>query len=78
MPTVQERLATIETKLDYICKNIEEISTNHLPHIYKRLEALEKCNAVNKSWTRFAKPILTGVAVSAISVVLTYFFTKIC
>ena len=78
MPTVQERLATIETKLDYICKNIEEINTNHLPHIYKRLEALEKCNAVNRSWTRFAKPIVSSAIVSAISVLLTYYFTKLC
>jgi len=77
MPSVQERLATIEAKLDYICKNIEEISHNHLPHIYERLEALEKCNAVNRSWTRFVKPIVTGAIVSAISVLLTYSFVKI-
>jgi hypothetical protein len=78
MPTVQERLATIETKLDYVCRNIEEIKNNHLRHIYLRLEALEKCSAVNRSWTRFAKPIVTGAAVSAISILLTYYFVKLC
>ena len=46
MPTIQERLATIETKQDYIIKQLDTIVTNHLPHIYKRLEQLENCQSL--------------------------------
>jgi len=78
MPTVQERLATIETKQDYIIKQLDLIVTNHLPHIYTRLEQLENCKAVDRSWIRFAKPILISLISSALSVGLTYYFLKIC
>jgi hypothetical protein len=78
MPTVQERLATIETKQDYIIKQLDTIVTNHLPHIYKRLENLEKCKEVDTSWIRFVKPVLISLISSALSVGLTYYFLKIC
>ncbi|MGD0643765.1 MAG: hypothetical protein ABSA75_02550 [Candidatus Bathyarchaeia archaeon] len=78
MPTVQERLATIETKQDYIIKQLDLIITNHLPHIYTRLEQLEKCKAVDGSWIRFVKPVLISLISSALSVGLTYYFLKIC
>ena len=78
MPTIQERLAAIETKIDFIRASVSAIENNHLPHIYERLDALESCNAVNKSWTRFAKPIFTGVLIIAVSSGLTYFWVKLC
>ena len=78
MPTIQERLATIETKQDYIIKQLDTIVTNHLPHIYKRLEQLENCKAIDGSWIRFAKPLLISLVSSALSEVLTYYFLKIC
>ena len=78
MPTVQERLATIETKQDYIIKQLDLIVTNHLPHIYKRLQELESCNTVAGSWIRFAKPVAISLISSALSIGLTYYFLKIC
>ena len=78
MPTIQERLATIETKQDYIIKQLDIIVTNHLPHIYKRLEQLENCKAIDGSWIRIAKPVLISLISSALSIALTYYFLKIC
>ena len=78
MPTIQERLATIETKQDYIIKQLDLIVANHLPHIYKRLEQLENCKAVDRSWIRFVKPVLISLLSSALSIGLTYYFLKIC
>ena len=78
MPTVQERLATIEAKQDYIIKQLDLVVTNNLPHIYRRLEAMEQCNAVNRSWTRFSKPIITGIIISLASVLATYYWLKVC
>jgi len=77
MPTVQERLATIETKQDYIIKQLDTIANDHLPNIYKRLDQLE-CKAVNGSWIRFAKPLAIALISSALSTGVTYYFVKIC
>jgi hypothetical protein len=78
MPTIQERLATIETKQDYIIKQLDTIVSNHLPHIYKRLEQLENCKAIDGSWIRFAKPVAISLISSVLSICLTYYFLKIC
>ena len=78
MPTIQERLATIETKQDYIIKQLDLIVTNHLPHIYTRLEQLENCKAVDGSWIHFVKPVAISLISSGLSGGLTYYFLKIC
>ena len=78
MPSVAERLTKIETKLDYITQQLDDISKNHLPHIWQRLEALEKCNAVNKSWARFIKPLVLCFISAGFGGLLTYFIFKVC
>lgn len=37
-----ERLATMEEQIKNISEDIKEIKSNHLPHIYGKLEDLEK------------------------------------
>ena len=78
MPTVQERLAKIETQLNYIAKTLDEITKNHLPHIYERLEGLEKCVAVNKSWTRFLGPVVSGILGAGGGGLVVYLVMRVC
>ena len=35
-------IAVLQTKLDSIHDRLEKIETNHLPHIYSKLENIEK------------------------------------
>ncbi len=37
-----ERLAILETQLQNIQNDLTELKTNHIPHIYSKLEDLEK------------------------------------
>jgi hypothetical protein len=41
-PTIETEIAILKEQLKYIVENIDSIKENHLPHIYDRLNSIEK------------------------------------
>jgi hypothetical protein len=65
--TIKERLAVLETKIDEIKKNLEQILCNHIPHLEERVDKLEN---------NYARIIGYAAGVGAVVAIIIQFLIK--